>query len=335
MILTTPLLARLAVEGPVHVVATPANAGVLRNHPAVAGVIVYDKRGADRGVRGLWRVARALRATGAKRAFLAQGSVRTAMLALLAGIPERIGFDSSAGRLLYSRRVRYDRSAHHAVRLTSLADAILDPSRTRTHASAALHPGSEEHAVVAAVLDAAQVGVNEFLIGLAPGSVWATKRWPHFAALAEELIRALSPSTPVRFVIIGAAGDAPLAGAIAEAVARAGGRPVVDATGRLSLLASAALIARCRVVVTNDSAPLHLASAMNVPTVALFGPTVPAMGFGPLAERAAIAEHPSLSCRPCHAHGPMACPLGHWRCMQEVTAADVIRALHSLAIFPA
>jgi heptosyltransferase-2 len=126
-----------------------------------------------------------------------------------------------------------------------------------------------------------------------------------------------------RLAVLGAASDAPLAAAIAAAARDVGAPPVIDATGRLSLLGSAALLARCRVLITNDSAPLHLASAMNTPTVALFGPTVPAFGFGPLAEPQVVVQHDSLPCRPCHAHGPMECPLGHWRCMRDLSAAAV------------
>src|SRR5262249_59398678 len=120
-------------------------------------------------------------------------------------------------------------------------------------------------------------------------------------------------------VVSGGDADRSLADEIADAT---GGRSI-DTTGRLSLLASAEVIGRARVLVTNDSAPLHLASAMNPPTVAVFGPTVPAFGFGPLADRAVVAEHPSLECRPCDRHGPQRCPLGHWRCMREITAGDV------------
>jgi heptosyltransferase-2 len=124
-------------------------------------------------------------------------------------------------------------------------------------------------------------------------------------------------------VVIGAGGDAPLAAAIHAAVQERGGPPVIDATGKLSLLGSAALLSRCAVLVTNDSAPLHLASAMNTPTVALFGPTIPAMGFGPLAERQHVLGREELTCRPCSAHGGLACPLGHWKCMQDISASSV------------
>ena len=319
MILTTPLIERLAREGEVHVVATPANATVLANHPAVASVIVYDKRNADAGIAGLRRVAARLRATGATTAYMAQGSWRTAALARLAGVPS-VGFDTSAGRWLYRRRVVYRNEWHHAQRLWALANAPRDASVAPERLRPSLFPGASDYAHVTTLLRAAGVGDGEPLIALAPGSVWATKRWPSYDALARDLV-ARHPNH--RVVVIGAGGDAPLAAAIGAAVQQRGGAPIIDATGQLSLLGSAALLARCVVLVTNDSAPLHLASAMNTPTVALFGPTVPAMGFGPLADRHVVLGRDELTCRPCSAHGGQACPLGHWRCMRDMTASVV------------
>lgn len=328
MILTTPLLERLSVEGPVHVVATPANAGLLANHPAVTSVVVFDKRGGDRGWVGVRRVAQRVRALAVGRAYLAQGSLRTAAVARLAGIPERIGFDTSPGRFLYTRRVPFDRSLHHAQRLWSLATppGVSDPPPA---VRPSLHPGPTERTQWEALLATEGVAMSERLLALAPGSVWATKRWPSFDVLASVLATDARLGGH-RLVVLGAAGDAPLASAIGAAVAAAGGRPIIDATGRLTLLASAAAIAHADVLVTNDSSPLHLASAVNTPTVALFGPTVPAFGFGPLAGLHAVVEHAALACRPCHAHGPMTCPLGHWRCMRELTPAHVAERIQSL-----
>jgi len=331
MILTTPLLARLAAEGPVHVVATPANAGILANHPAVASVIVFDKRGADRGVGGVMRVARAVRAVGATRAFMAQGSVRTAAIARLAGVRERVGFTTSPGRILCTRRVPFRREFHHAQRLWQLASppgSVDAPPAVRP----SLYPGADDVARVDELLAAANASDTP-LIALAPGSVWATKRWPMFDALAALLSEApfvTAGPTPPRLVVLGAATDKAWATAIEKAVADAGGAPVIDATGKLSLLASAALLRRASVLFTNDSAPLHLASAMNTPTVALFGPTVPALGFGPLADRRVIVEETALACRPCHAHGPRTCPLTHWDCMRMMTPARVADAAREL-----
>lgn len=318
VILTTPLIGYLAASGPVDVVATPAGAAVLHNNPHVRRLVVYDKRGKDRGAAGLLRVARAVRAEGPQDiAYLAQGSLRSALLSRAARFRHRIGFNTSPGRPFYTRQVPLRRDRHHAERLLRLAlgDASLGPYLLRPR----VYPGATERAAVDEVLGAIP-NERRPLIALAPGSVWATKRWPYYA----ELAAALRPTHCV--VVIGAAEDAPLA----SEIVRAAGGSAIDASGRLSLLASAALIGRCRAIVTNDSAPLHLASAMNTPTVAVFGPTVPAFGFGPLAEKSAIAEHLSLDCRPCHPHGPRTCPLGHWRCMRELTVNDVLARLTTL-----
>ncbi len=329
MILTTPLLERLASEGPVDVVATPASAGLLANHPAVRETIVYDKRGADRGLGGLRRIAARVRATGARTAYLAQGSMRTAALARLAGIPHRVGFDTSPGRVLYSRTIPFRRDLHHATRLWTLA--ARDGEQASVALRPSLFPGAADQQAVHALLRAHGIADGTPLIALAPGSVWATKRWPYYDALAEQLA-ASTRDVGARVVVLGAPGDLALAEAIGAAVSRAGGAPVVNATGQLSLLGSAALLARARVLVTNDSAPLHLASAMNTPTVALFGPTVPAFGFGPLAELHAVLGHEGLTCRPCDAHGPKTCPLGHWRCMRELEPARVAMAVAQLTV---
>jgi heptosyltransferase-2 len=153
--------------------------------------------------------------------------------------------------------------------------------------------------------------------------VWATKRWPYYT----ELARALSADG--RIVIVGGADDASLALEIRSAVPDA-----VDATGTLPLLASADLIGRCGVIVTNDSAPLHLASAMGTPTVAIFGPTVPDFGFGPLAPSRLVVGHETLTCRPCSRHGPRRCPLTHFRCMRELTPELVTERARTLLLTP-
>ena len=317
MVLTTPLLVELATRGEVDVVATPQSAGLLANHPAVRRVVPYDKRREARGLHGLARVASTLRAARFDAAYLAQGSMRSATLARLAGIPERIGFATSAGRWLYTRRIDYRDDLHHAERLWQLAaapGARPEPGAIRPR----LYPGAAERAAVDVLLRGCAAEATPF-VALAPGSVWATKRWPYYP----ELAALLPPEVPI--VVVGAAVDGDLARAIAS---RAPGR-VLDATGRLGLLGAAVLLRRARARVTNDSAPMHLASAMSTPTVAVFGPTVPEFGFGPLAPRAATAGHDGLACRPCDRHGPRVCPLGPWRCMRELgpeTVRDILLA---------
>jgi heptosyltransferase II len=321
-VLTTPLLAQLANRGPVDVVTTPASAALLANHPAVRAVIVYDKRGGDRGIRGLLRLARRLRTSRYDVALLAQGSWRSAVLALLAGIPSRIGFTSSTGRWLYTKRVPYRDDLHHAARLLMLARPNgREPLPEELRPT--LAPGDAERSAVDALLAQHAVQPGQPLVALAPGSVWATKRWPYYPELAKLL------ASRARLVVIGSGADAPFAQAILAVDPSA-----IDATGRLSLLASAELIGRCGVVVTNDSAPLHLASAMGTPTVAIFGPTVPGFGFGPLSPRASVVGRDTLPCRPCDRHGPQRCPLGHHRCMRDILPALVAERALTLLLTP-
>jgi heptosyltransferase-2 len=150
-----------------------------------------------------------------------------------------------------------------------------------------------------------------------PGSQWATKAWPEgqFDKLMAEI------EGPV--VLLGAPSERPLCARLAE------GKPhVSNAAGDLSLLGLAAAIRLAKAVVVNDSAPLHMASAMGTPTVALFTSTVPRFGFGPRTQPHAVVETASeLSCRPCGMHGRRRCPEGHFRCGWELSVAQVLAAL--------
>jgi heptosyltransferase-2 len=319
-VLTTPLLVQLANRGPVDIVTTPAAATLLRGHPAVREVIAYDKRGAESGLFGLWSLASRLRETKYDVAFLAQGSLRSAVLAWLAGIPSRLGFATSSGRWLYTQRVPYREDLHHAARLLQLARPN-GREATPEELRPSLAPGEPERREVDALLKEHGVAQGTTLIGMAPGSVWGTKRWTYYPELAPLLADA------GRVVIVGSAADREAAAAIVAAAPAA-----IDASGRLSLLASAELIGRCGVLVTNDSAPLHLASAMGTPTLALFGPTVPAFGFGVLAPDSAEMGIDSLPCRPCDRHGPKRCPLGHHRCMRDLSAIAVAEQARALLL---
>jgi len=309
VVLTTPLLSALAARyGPVDVVTTPVAAGLLETHPAVREVIRYDKRGADAGLAGFWRVASGLRARGYDLVVLPHRSWRSAALALSANVPERTGFADAAPAVTYTTRIPRARTGHEVDRLLALAGTA---SADAPPVSLALEPGD----YAAADQWLAGRGLAAGFVALAPGSIWATKRWPYYPELAEAL------DGPV--VVIGGPDDGQLAETI---VGRAPNR-VHSAAGALNLRASAALIARARILVTNDSAPLHLGTAVGTPIVAIFGPTTPAQGFGPRGAGDTALGHPALACRPCSAHGQRVCPLLHHRCMRELSVETVVAAV--------
>ena len=309
VILTTPLIAELAKRGPVDVLVTPTGAAALANNPDIRTVIPYDKRGTYGSALGLWETLREIRARRPyDAAYLAQGSFRSGLLAMMTGATERIGFASSTGRVLYTKQLPYRPEKHHAERIWSLAMADCADPPSRDQIRPRLYPTDDDRNRIDLLLRS-NSSTDEPFVSLAPGSAWGTKRWPYYPELAKRLVE------DYRIAIIGSKADSELAAQITDGLPP---ERVINGVG-LPLLASAELIGRSRTIVTNDSAPQHLASAMGTPTLTIFGPTVPEFGFGPIAERHAVAGHESLSCRPCHRHGPQRCPLGHWRCMRELT----------------
>jgi heptosyltransferase-2 len=152
--------------------------------------------------------------------------------------------------------------------------------------------------------------------------VWATKRWTEegFA----ELGRAFAEG--FRIVLVGGPDDA----ALCERIAAALPTGAVNAAGALSFLASAALIWKARVLVSNDSAPVHVASAMGTPVVEIFGATAPAFGFTPYEVPHRIVERSDLACKPCAIHGGAHCPIKTFDCMRGLSADNVIQAVRAL-----
>jgi heptosyltransferase-2 len=316
VVLTTPLIAALAKRGAVDVVVTAAGAKVLANNPAIRQIVVYEKRDSDSGLAGFARLAKKLRQEQYAIAYLAQGSFRSAALALSAGIRHRVGFDTSAGRALYTERVRYRPDVHHAERLWSLAYSDCADPPSVDQIAPRLFPGDDDKHAVDRLLSEGRIG-NAF-VALAPGSAWGTKRWPFYPELATKLAKQF------QVVVVGGKDDQSAGDHIVSQLPPGRG---LNAAGRLSLLGSAEMIGRAAALVGNDSAPQHFASAMGTPTITIFGPTTSAFGFGPLAPGSESVGLADLACRPCHRHGPQQCPLGHWRCMRELSSEQVYEAL--------
>lgn len=290
---------------PVDFLTAPGAAPLLRGHPGLRAVRVFDKRGADRGLGGLLRAARVLRAAGYARAWCTHRSWRTALLLRLARIPERAGFDNASGAWLYTRRVAYRRDAHEIERNLDFAGGgPWEPPR--------VFPDAADRATAAELAPAAP------FVAVAPGSLWATKRWPEerFA----ELVRALA-ADGVGVALLGGPDDRDLCARIAAA---ADGGRVVDLAGRTNLRASCAVLQRAACLVTNDSAPMHLGVAAGAPVVGIYCSTVPAFGFAPRGSRDVVLEVEGLDCRPCGMHGHPACPRGHFRCGTDLPAARVL-----------
>lgn len=323
VILTLPLIQALRVQFPdvsVDVVVVPEAFVAIANHPSIKTIIPYDKKGKEKGLASAYSLIRRLRKANYDAAIIPHRSLRSAAICFLADIQRRIGFSTSAGRFLFSDVVNYERENHEIDRNLSLLHplGIEIPRRELP----ILYPSPEDVRTVEALL-CNQSSINkENMIAVAPGSVWATKRWllDRYVSLCEEL-----SDTGFTIAVIGGKEDSPLGDAIERSV-----KSVVNAIGKLTVLQSAELIRRCRVAITNDSAPMHLAVAMRTPVVAIFGATVPEFGFAPLGEHDEVVQTFGLDCRPCAIHGGNSCPIKTFVCMKNIQVENVLEKVHSI-----
>jgi heptosyltransferase-2 len=321
VVLTTPLVSALRRRHPtahLAMLVTPAAAPLVAHHPGLDAVLVDDKAGGGRGARGLAALVGRLRRERFTLALAAHKSLRTALALRGAGIARRIGFATAPGARLYSERVPRPLELHDRDRMLGLLAPLggPPPSVEERRPWIALDAATRARA---ATLLAAPLAEGRPLAAICPGSAWRTKRWPipSYGRLVREL-----EERGYRCVLLGS----PVERATTAAVRAAAGDRGIDLAGRTDVGLLAATLARMAVVVSNDSAPMHLAGALGVAQVAIFCATRPAQGYGPLGSRALVVEK-DLACRPCGRHGGVRCPRGTDDCMELVEVAAVAAAI--------
>jgi len=324
-VLTLPLLSEIKRRFPrskLSLLCTPLGRQLLLDHPVIDEIIVDDKKKTDRGWIGLWRQAKLLRSKGFTLALCPHKSFRSGLLLFLAHIPLRVGFTQSKSSFLFHVRVNRKAERHDVERTLSLLEGLgIRIDDCERGLSLPVAASSEEE--VNKRLIAAGVDTSKMLVGIHPGSVWATKRWS--AEGFGRLIGLLKSKYPCEILLFGGAEDAPVVGRVQNLC---GGR-AVSLVDRISLRELPAALGLCRVVVTNDSGPMHIAVARGVPVVAIFCATTPELGFYPYSATATVVEK-NLPCRPCSSHGSRRCPLGTEDCIRLIGAEQVFNTVEQL-----
>ena len=316
VIMTLPAMKSIRVTCPqahIAVLAKPWVADVYRACPYVDEVILYQRPGEHEGLKGLWRLIRSLRAREFDAAILLQNAIEAAIIADLAGIPIRAGYDSDARGWLLTHAVRRTK----AIRQVHQTDYYLELVRALgfkpVEKDCQLQFGTEFEDLAGRLRERFNLGSQERLIGMAPGAAYGpAKKWPaeRFASVATELQR----SFPTRIVLFGSGSDRLTTERIAQAV----GPGAVNIAGETSLQEAMALIAQCTLFISNDSGLMHVAGALGVPTIAIFGSTNP-VTTSPTGPRCTIIRK-ELSCSPCL---KKECPTD-FQCMTAIKPEEVI-----------
>jgi len=315
VVMTFPAIAAVRETLPkarITVLVKPWVADLVRMHPAVDEVMVYERPGRHSGPGGLFALARELRGENFDAALLLQNAIEAAIIAWLAGIPVRAGYSTDARGLLLTHPVKRTSqilTVHQSIYYLEMLKALGFRS-----SQGALRLVATEKQRLSAEKLLGQFGIagRRPLVGMAPGAAYGpAKRWfpERFAAVADRL----AGRTACPVLLFGSDGDR----ASTEAVQAAAKNPFIDIAGRTNLEDAIALIARCDLFITNDSGLMHVAGALGVPTVAIFGSTNPQTTY-PLGERTVILRRP-VDCSPCL---KKECPTD-FKCMDLVTVDEV------------
>ncbi|MEK6778630.1 MAG: lipopolysaccharide heptosyltransferase II [Candidatus Deferrimicrobiota bacterium] len=322
-VLTTPALGAVRNAFPqarIAVAARPFVAELFLHHPDVDEILVYDKGGKHSGAIGMLRMAAELRRRRFDAALLLQNAFDAALLAFLAGVPERMGYATDGRRLLLTQAIpvtEETRRLHHAeyyLRLMAGLGIHL-PASPRMR----LRVTREETDAMEERLSSLGIPKGKRILGINPGATYGSaKRWfpDRFAAVAD----ALSEEWGASVVLMGSVPERPLAEEI-EAAMR---QTPLNLAGRTTVRELMALLSLCSFLVTNDSGPMHIAAALGVPLAAIFGPT-DWRTTSPWTDKARIVRV-GVDCSPCMLRE---CDRGH-ECMLGVTAEMVVAAAREL-----
>jgi heptosyltransferase-2 len=306
-ILATPLLKglkELFPEADIDVLCLPQTEPIFRYNPNINKILTFDKRKRFKKWINFFKVVFKIRDRDYELGISIQSSMTSSFLMILGNIKVKHGF---------SRQKFLNMSVDHSKlkgdhKIDKILHLLIPFSSKEYDRQTEIFYSNKDSELIERIMGEVQTK-KQYSIAVAPGSVWPTKKWP-----AENYMKLayLLTSRGCQVFLIGSAEDHTLCNEIKA------NSSAINMAGKLSILQSAALIEKCNLIVTNDSAPLHMANAVKTDVIAIFGPTAPILGFYPYRENDVVIES-DLKCRPCSTHGSNCCPLGHFRCMHDIS----------------
>lgn len=289
----TETLRNLYPDAQIDYIVRKGNEGLLDGNPSLSNVLILDKKNK---YKSLLQLIKLIRSTKYDWVINANRFFSAGVLTALSGAPKRSGYKNATFSTLFTDTYAHDMmdGRHEIIRLNELLGTTTKVHKPRLYV---------DHIQ----LPEAYTSLPGY-ITMAPSSVWETKKLP-----IKKWIQ-LANKTSHTVVIIGAPADRALGEQI---ISSSSNTNIINACGELNLLQSAKLIQSARMNYANDSAPLHMASALNAPVTGFYLSTAPILGYTPLSDISIIKEvQEDLDCRPCGLHGKRSCPKGHFKCAE-------------------
>src|SRR5690606_13829362 len=298
----------------IHFFLRKGNESVIEGLPTIEKTWVWDKKGGK--TRNLFRLISELREIKFDMVFNLHRHFNSGLVSVFMRSPFKAGFKQNPLSAFYTRKINHQipdpRGWHEVQRNLELIPGYKISDNPKIY-KPELPIKEKNREKVAAYTS------GEYFV-VAPASVWFTKAWSEgkYRALTEELVK------QGKVYFIAAPSDKELCDRIRKDFPN-----TENLCGMLNLLDSAALMEKAKRVFVNDSAPLHLASCVNAKTTAIFCSTVPEFGYTPLADDSVVVDTgKTLSCRPCGLHGHKACPLGHYKCSEDIEIQRVLETIN-------
>lgn len=276
IVLSTPLVQKIKdiYSAEIDYLTLPGNRSIISNNPNLNEIILYDKKGKDRGIAGFFRILKILRRNRYDMAIIPHRFIRSIALAKFAGIRKIVGFDVATGSFLLTDRRHYDMEKHEVERLLDLV------GYKGERVPVAIYPSEKDREKIDGILD--KISYRKLLV-IAPGSQRPEKMWA--VEKYDELARRISENAEHLVAITGGNAEKSLK---IEALKN---KNVIDLRGKISLLEFAALLEKSDAVVSNDSSPVHIACAFEKPfVIGVFGKGKRSLGFFPWTERSVVIE---------------------------------------------
>lgn len=344
VVLATVLIEKLHADFPdaqIDFLLRKGNEGLLQNHPYLNEVLIWNKK--ENKSKNLFALIEDIRKKKYDKVINVQRFFSTGLLTVLSKAKEKIGFDKNPLSFLFDVKVKHiigtkENPMHEAERNLSLIKHFTSDAP----ANVKLYPSQETYSKVNAMVNGQWSMVNNELsilnhkelktenrkretsnqqptyICIAPSSVWFTKQYPREKWI--EFLQRLP--NDLNIFLLGASADKILCDEIKNALPN---NSIINVCGELSFLESAALMQGAKMNYVNDSAPMHIASAMNAPVTAIFCSTVTWFGYTPLSDKSFIVEkNEPLYCRPCTTHGKRECPEKHFKCALDIKTEQLL-----------
>lgn len=298
----------------IHFFLRKGNESVIEGLPTIEKTWVWDKKGGK--TRNLFGLISELREIKFDMVFNLHRHFNSGLVSVFMRSPFKAGFKQNPLSAFYTRKINHQipdpRGWHEVQRNLELIPDYKISDNSKIYKPEL--PIKEKNKA-----KIAQYTTGDYFV-IAPASVWFTKAWSEhkYRELTGELVKR------GKVFFIGAPTDKELCDRIRKDFPN-----TENLCGMLNLLDSGALMEKAKRVFVNDSAPLHLASCVNAKTTAIFCSTVPEFGYTPLADDSVVVDTgKTLSCRPCGLHGHRACPLGHFKCSEDIEIQRVLETIN-------